>query len=76
MAKKIGPLVSIIMPAYDVEKYIVEAVESIINQTYENWELLICDDGSNDTTWQIIQNFPDPRIKKFKNNKNIYSYKL
>lgn len=75
MVLKANPLVSIIMPAYNVEKYIVTAVESILNQTYKNLELLICDDGSSDKTWAIIQKFSDPRIKKFKNRKNIGNLK-
>ena len=42
------PLVSIVMPAHNSEKYIGEAIESVIAQTYQNWELLICDDNSSD----------------------------
>lgn len=47
-------LVSIIMPTYNSEKYIEETIESIVKQTYTNWELLICDDCSTDSTQQII----------------------
>lgn len=56
-------MVSIIMPVYNGEKYIKEAIESIINQTYSNWELLIVDDGSTDNTASIIKEFNDSRIK-------------
>lgn len=50
-------LVSIIMPSYNTEKYISESIESIIAQTYKNWELLIIDDCSEDLTIQIIQKY-------------------
>ena len=50
------PLVSIIMPAYNAEKYINQAILSIQNQSFINWELLIVDDFSTDTTVQIVNN--------------------
>lgn len=74
-------LVSVIMPAYNVEKYIGEAIESILNQSYSNIELLICDDGSSDNTIAICEEyeFQDNRVKVFKNtiNKgNLYTTNL
>lgn len=57
------PLVSILMPAFNCERFIAQAIRSVINQTYTNWELLICDDGSTDNTGQIIQSFKDRRIQ-------------
>lgn len=65
------PLISVIMPAYNAEKYIFEAINSIIDQTYNNWELIIVDDASTDGTNQIIDSFTDPRIKVFKNSQNM-----
>lgn len=59
------PLVSIIMPAYNAERYISEAVKSVLSQTYENWELLITDDGSTDGTAKAVQEFKDKRIRYF-----------
>lgn len=55
--------VSVIVPTYNVEKYISSAVLSVLNQTYENFELLIIDDGSPDRSVEICQQFTDPRIK-------------
>lgn len=52
-------LVSIIMPAYNAEKYIEEAIESVIEQTYETWELIVVDDASTDGTAAIAQAFAD-----------------
>ena len=62
---KSSPLVSVMMPAKDVEKYISAAIESIINQTYMNWELIVVDDKSKDRTKEIAIDFQkkDPRIK-------------
>lgn len=57
------PLVSVIMPVYNAEKYLCEAIESVINQTYANWELLITNDGSTDNSKNILQSYTDKRIK-------------
>lgn len=60
-------MISIIMPVYNSEKYISEAIESICNQSYKNWELLIVNDGSTDHTSEIIDDFSkkESRIKVF-----------
>ena len=65
------PLVSIIMPAYNCENYISEAIESVLSQSYQNWELLIVDDGSTDHSPEIIDRYAqkDVRIQSF-HNKN------
>jgi glycosyltransferase involved in cell wall biosynthesis len=65
-----APLISVIMPAYNVEKYIQEAINSILNQSYSNLELLIYDDGSSDSTRKIINSYSDERIKKIFADKN------
>jgi len=64
------PLVSILMPCYNSEKYLVEAISSIIEQTYSNWELLICDDSSTDKSLSIIKQFESDKIKIFEKKIN------
>ena len=54
--------ISIIMPVYNKEKYIKKAIESILNQTFKDWELLIIDDGSTDDSLAVCRTFEDPRI--------------
>jgi glycosyltransferase involved in cell wall biosynthesis len=58
-----SPKVSIIMPTYNRAALILETIESIRNQTYSNWELIIVDDGSDDNTEEIIEQLKDDRIK-------------
>lgn len=60
-------LVSIVMPAYNVEKYIEESIESVLYQTYLNWELIIVNDCSLDNTYKIIKKYhkKDSRIKSY-----------
>ena len=50
-------LVSIIIPCYNAEKYIAETIQSVINQTYKNWELIVVNDGSTDNSPDIIKEF-------------------
>lgn len=59
------PLVSILMPCFNSENYISEAIESVVGQTFESWELLICDDGSVDKAVSLIKHWCrlDSRIK-------------
>lgn len=68
--KKVSPLVSIIIPTYNAENYISETIRSIENQNYTNWELIIIDDGSKDSTKKLISKFAliDKRIKYFYQN--------
>lgn len=64
-------LVSIIMPSYDTAKYIDKAIDSVLKQTYTNWELIIVDDCSPDNTDDIVKPYlSDERIKYYKNEKN------
>jgi glycosyltransferase involved in cell wall biosynthesis len=68
------PLVSVVMPAYNVEDYIEEAVNSILGQSYSNFEFIIIDDGSTDRTPEILKSFTDPRIKLIFSEKNEGNY--
>ena len=64
-------LVSVIMPSWNTGKFIAESIQSVINQTYSNWELIIVDDCSNDNTDSVVKQFlSDSRIKYFKNEHN------
>jgi glycosyltransferase involved in cell wall biosynthesis len=58
-----NPLVSVVMPSYNSGKFIYKTIKSVISQTYDNWELVIVDNNSNDNTIQIINSFQDKRIK-------------
>ena len=57
--------VSVIMAAYNSEKTIAESIDSILNQTFSDWEFIICDDGSTDNTFRIIQDYADRYPGKF-----------
>lgn len=61
------PLISVVMPVYNSQKYIGKAIKSILDQTFENYEFIIVDDGSTDDSVKIILSFVDNRIKIFRN---------
>lgn len=67
------PKVSVLTPAYNAEKYIAESIESILSQTFADFEFIIIDDCSTDKTWDIIQeySYKDKRILAIKNEKNL-----
>lgn len=56
-------LVSVIMPVYNASEFLKEAIQSLIEQTYDNWELIAIDDGSTDNSWEILQSYSDKRIR-------------
>ena len=57
------PLISIVIPTYNRSQLLMGAVESVCKQTYENWELIIADDGSSDNTVEAVKQLKDPRIR-------------
>ncbi|MCD6154734.1 MAG: glycosyltransferase [Candidatus Verstraetearchaeota archaeon] len=66
-----NPKVSVIIPCYNGEKFIGEAIESVLNQTYQNFEIIIVDDGSTDGSKSVIKTFlKDPRIKLIEHERN------
>lgn len=64
------PLVSVVMPVFNAEKYIKEALNSIVNQTYQNMEILIINDSSTDTSMDIVAAISDPRVVVINNETN------
>lgn len=65
------PEISVLMPVYNGDKYLGEAIESILNQTFSNFEFIIINDGSTDKTEDIIQSYTDSRIVYIKNENNL-----
>lgn len=65
------PLVSVVLPVYNGEKYLNEAIDSILNQTFTDFEFIILNDGSTDETEEIILSYADPRIRYVKNETNL-----
>lgn len=67
-------LISIVTPVYNAENYILETIRMVLRQTYDNWELLLVDDGSTDQSAQVIQTCleqnPDPRIRLIRLERN------
>ncbi|MTW38048.1 glycosyltransferase, partial [Streptococcus pneumoniae] len=59
--------ISIVVPVYNVEKYLKKSIESVLNRTYQNIEILLVDDGSTDSSGKICESFSkvDPRIRVF-----------
>lgn len=73
---KKNPLVSVLMTVYNREKYIAEAIESVLASTYQNWELIIVDDQSKDRSVAIASSFSknEPRIQVYVNSENLGDY--
>lgn len=65
------PLVSICIPCYNAADFIADTIQSTLNQTYQNIEIIICDDRSTDSTINIIKSFDDKRIQLYENEKNL-----
>ncbi|WP_018868617.1 MULTISPECIES: glycosyltransferase family 2 protein [unclassified Thioalkalivibrio] len=65
------PRVSVVMPAYNAQSTVVQAVHSVLEQTMESIELIICDDCSTDGTWDVLSSVRDPRVRLIHNEQNI-----
>ncbi len=65
------PLISIVVPTYNGEKYIVATVKSVLQQSFNDWELIIIDDASSDMTLKLIRQFDDSRIKIYDGLGNV-----
>lgn len=65
------PKVSILMPVYNAEKYLIEAVDSILNQTFKDWELIIINDGSTDRSRELLSQIADNRVIIVDNETNL-----
>ena len=65
------PLVSICIPTYNSSIFLQHTLNSVLSQSYENIEVILCDDASTDNTIEIIESYQDYRIKLFRNPKNL-----
>jgi glycosyltransferase involved in cell wall biosynthesis len=66
-----SPYVTVLMPVYNTEMYLKEAIDSILNQTFRDFEFIVINDGSTDSTSDIIESYSDPRIIYLQNEKNL-----
>ncbi|HFV2809270.1 TPA: glycosyltransferase family 2 protein, partial [Streptococcus agalactiae] len=64
------PKITVLMPVYNGEKYLRESVDSILNQTFTDFELLIINDGSTDSSMEILNSYSDSRIRIVTNEVN------
>lgn len=71
---EVNPLVTVVTVTYNSSAYVRDAIESILSSSYANFELIIGDDASTDNTWSIIQEYNDPRIIAYRNEKNFGEY--
>lgn len=68
------PAVSVLMPSYGHAEYVAEAIQSVLEQTWTDWELVVVDDCSPDDSNRIIRSFADPRIRLFISEVNRGTY--
>ena len=68
------PTVSVILTSYNHEKYLQESIDSVLMQTFEDFELIVVDDCSSDNSWSIIESYKDDRLVKIRNSENKLFY--
>lgn len=65
------PVISVVLPVFNAEKYLKEAIDSVLNQTFEDFELILINDGSTDDSLKIVQSYTDTRIQLIQNDQNL-----
>jgi glycosyltransferase involved in cell wall biosynthesis len=70
------PLISVVMPVCNGEKFLSDSIESILNQSFSDFEFIIIENGSTDSSWQIIKSYSDPRIKAIRSSIKQVGYNL
>ena len=71
MKSSLAPKVSVCIPVYNGSAYIAESINSVLAQTYEDFNLIVCDNCSTDNTEEIVRSFSDPRLTYIRNTKNL-----
>ena len=71
MNRSHSPKVTVFIPVYNRAKYIGSAIESILGQTFSDFEILLIDDGSTDRSVEIMESYTDPRIRVLQNDTNL-----
>jgi hypothetical protein len=66
-----GPTVSVLLPVWNGERYLADAIDSVLAQTFADFELIVVDDGSNDGSGALIRRYRDRRIQRIENEKNL-----
>lgn len=66
-----SPMITALMTTFNSSDYVCQAINSVLAQTYQNFQLLIVDDASTDSTCQLIENYRDPRIRLIRQSKNL-----
>jgi len=66
-----NPKVTVLIPAYNGERYLREAMDSILSQPFDDSEFIVIDDGSPGETWAILNSYTDPRLRLMRNGENL-----
>ena len=69
--ESLNPMITVVLPVFNAGEYLFPAVLSVIAQTFQDWEMLIIDDGSTDNSLGTLQGISDPRIKILRDGRNL-----